>query len=470
MKFLPVIFVFLFLTARMSGTAHAAPDINENEDSDEIGMAVDVRDNILLEYPALKFINDFYYTYTPCAAEIIDVDEKPELEHLVQLMGASLSLMYVAYQLLPVIIPVCVIMFAVIFAGIIQKLSGIRARHAAPASALVTALCGAILYFAINPDKEFGEIRALPERFVTQDEWTGIKKNILSIYETSEDAGEISKELAKINMEPFVKNPAGKMPADALKTINGLPAMARSLQECTEKADGACKKLSASCSGIKARQKEWEKANSESFVKNPDAEVRFEAFKALCGISTKTAKMQNKLDDANKQYMDETVRAFLKIRAVYNDCEKLKAANADLAKSLPEIKSALDAWEKANRSEQVSYQKLVKMLRELALELRKNSEKNLMAGLSDPDQRVKLWAALALGELRVKEAVPKLTTILLDTEEEIHPRDKAARALEKIGDPSAIPALEKIVKDNELFFLTIDANNALSTLRKKKTK
>lgn len=465
MKFLPVIFMLLFLSA---GTAHAVPDINEGEDSDEIGMAVELRDNVLLNSSVGQFMNDFYYTYSPYAAKLIDADEKPEREHLNLLMGMSFFLIIFVQQSLLLVIPVCAALFIVIIAGVIQKLSGVRARHAVLISASIVVLCGAILFLRSNPEEQFDEIRALPERFVTQKEWTDIKKNILAIYETSEKSGEISGELAKINMEPFVKNPAGKLPTDALKTINGLPAIAKSLTECTKKADNACRELSASCSGIKSRQTEWEKVNSDSFVKNPDAAVRFEAFKALNGFSSKTAKMQNKLDDANKKYMDETVRAFLKIRAIYNDCEKLKAANAELAKSLPEIKSALDAWDKANRDEQTSYHGLTRKLKELSLELRKNSEKNLMAALNDPDQRVKLWAALALGELRVKEAVPKLTAILLDTEEEIHPRDKAARALEKIGDPSAIPALEKIVKDNELFFLTLDANSALNTLRRKK--
>jgi HEAT repeat protein len=69
----------------------------------------------------------------------------------------------------------------------------------------------------------------------------------------------------------------------------------------------------------------------------------------------------------------------------------------------------------------------------------------LVAALKDPDPFVRSASATALGMLRAKSAVEALGSALRDEKKPV--RVQAAWALEQIGDPAALPFLEKVRED-----------------------
>lgn len=71
--------------------------------------------------------------------------------------------------------------------------------------------------------------------------------------------------------------------------------------------------------------------------------------------------------------------------------------------------------------------------------------RTLIAGLDDPDRRVRGFAAGLCGDGREAEAAPAL--ILLLAEEDPDIRAISARSLGKIGSPEAVPALARLIDD-----------------------
>jgi hypothetical protein len=81
--------------------------------------------------------------------------------------------------------------------------------------------------------------------------------------------------------------------------------------------------------------------------------------------------------------------------------------------------------------------------------------------LSDPSYKVRVQAALVLGKLGDKRAVPALQKALKDSNPSV--RGVACSSLGRIGDPAAIPALKDATKDEE-YFVRQAAEKALSQL------
>lgn len=70
----------------------------------------------------------------------------------------------------------------------------------------------------------------------------------------------------------------------------------------------------------------------------------------------------------------------------------------------------------------------------------------LIRALEDTDARVRRQAAVALGELRSRRAVPDLIETLADPDPDV--REAAMRALKKIGDRRAGPALSAAIESS----------------------
>ncbi len=77
----------------------------------------------------------------------------------------------------------------------------------------------------------------------------------------------------------------------------------------------------------------------------------------------------------------------------------------------------------------------------------------LLADLKDPQfsSKLKPQIILSLGELKSKEAVPELTNILKNQDEDATMRRYACDALGKIGDPSSISAIKEAFSDKDTY-------------------
>jgi hypothetical protein len=73
----------------------------------------------------------------------------------------------------------------------------------------------------------------------------------------------------------------------------------------------------------------------------------------------------------------------------------------------------------------------------------------LLKTADDPDFRVRLWACAALGKSRDARALPKLIQHLDDPE--LFVRYRAAQGLEYLGNPGAVPALEKMMRERSWY-------------------
>ncbi len=84
----------------------------------------------------------------------------------------------------------------------------------------------------------------------------------------------------------------------------------------------------------------------------------------------------------------------------------------------------------------------------------------LLKAADDRDFRVRLWACAALGKSGDARALPKLIERLDDPE--LFVRYRAAQGLEYLGNPGAVPALEKMMRERSWY----EGNYALDALRK----
>jgi HEAT repeat protein len=89
----------------------------------------------------------------------------------------------------------------------------------------------------------------------------------------------------------------------------------------------------------------------------------------------------------------------------------------------------------------------------------------LVAVLSDESPEVIEAAAASLGTIEEKAAVADLVDVLVDTDLPDSARDKAAWALGQIGDGSASPALESVMKGDESSLVRSAARVAWHKLR-----
>ena len=65
--------------------------------------------------------------------------------------------------------------------------------------------------------------------------------------------------------------------------------------------------------------------------------------------------------------------------------------------------------------------------------------------LDDPEQRIQILAAFGLGRLRYEPAAPVLAAVLEDPTRDRLVRASCLNALDRIGSPLLIPALEKAI-------------------------
>jgi HEAT repeat protein len=84
----------------------------------------------------------------------------------------------------------------------------------------------------------------------------------------------------------------------------------------------------------------------------------------------------------------------------------------------------------------------------------------LLKAADDRDFRVRLWACAALGKSGDARALPKLIERLDDPE--LFVRYRAAQGLEYLGNPGAVPALEKMMRERSWY----EGLYALDALRK----
>lgn len=79
----------------------------------------------------------------------------------------------------------------------------------------------------------------------------------------------------------------------------------------------------------------------------------------------------------------------------------------------------------------------------------KESVTKLIKQLSDPQWNVRATAALNLGALNAKEAIPDLMKLLKDTNEKMPVRLNSAMALMKLNAKEAIPEIMKLLKERD---------------------
>lgn len=86
-------------------------------------------------------------------------------------------------------------------------------------------------------------------------------------------------------------------------------------------------------------------------------------------------------------------------------------------------------------------------------------------GLRDPDPRVRMWCARALGRVGHRGSVPLLLPLLDDPEPLV--RCYAAYGLSGIGDPTALPALRDLLRRNEHVYVSKYAAEAIWTIERR---
>jgi hypothetical protein len=157
----------------------------------------------------------------------------------------------------------------------------------------------------------------------------------------------------------------------------------------------------------------------------------------------------------------------------FGDALNWKAFCAECSKNFTADGNLKEIWECYKKgdvlADHVLYQ-MMEMRNNLARGIKSNPGNYpiLLEALQNKDESIRCIAALCLGYYRVSNAVPALIKLLsCDPVEGV--RQCAAEALGRIGNPSAIPALQKAITDKSPM-IRGTATSSLLKLKGQKTK